>query len=136
MVNMSVFTNYFRSSVQQNRKIWGVRHAIDVQFHFEKEMQEGKHFKKDVQHTRFVEAVEGLQDAVSCAQRNNRQEDPTKEFDGICAALQSFLPGLIVFNLNLWPKFPYMQVPSVDHKDKALWSKKGASFLICFMKCV
>ena len=57
-----------------NRKVWGVRHKLDVPFNFEKEMQEVKDLRKgcrkDVQNTRFVDAVEELQDAINRAKQN------------------------------------------------------------------
>ena len=74
-----------------NRKVWGVRHALDVQFDFEKEMQEVNDLKKDVQSTRCVEVGEQLQDAINRAQTQDRQEDTSKGFDGLCAAVQGFL---------------------------------------------
>ena len=76
---------------KRNRKLWGVRQALDVQFDFEKEMQEMKDLKKDVQNTRFVEAVEDIQDAINRAQAEEKQENHAKEFDGICASLRGFL---------------------------------------------
>ena len=83
----------FDQVLKCHHKVWGVRHTLDVQFDFEKEMQEAKDLKKDVQNTRFVEAVEELQDAINRAQAEDRQEDTAKEFDSICAALQGFLPS-------------------------------------------
>ena len=77
---------------KRNRKLWGVRHALDVQSDFEKEMQEVNDLKKDVQNTRFVEAVEDIQDAINRALAEEKQEDNAKEFDGICASLRGFLP--------------------------------------------
>ena len=77
---------------KRNRKLWGVHHALDVQFDFEKEMQEVNDLKKGVQNTRFIEAVEDIQDAINRAQAEEKQEDNAKEFDGICASLGGFLP--------------------------------------------
>ena len=53
---------------KRNRKVWGLRHAMDVQFDFEKEMQEVKDLKKDVRNTRFVEALGELQNATNRAE--------------------------------------------------------------------
>ena len=76
---MHVFKKLFFEQVRKrNCKLPGVRHAFDVQFHFDKEMQDVNDLKKDVQNTLFVRAVEDLQDAINRAEAEEKKETTQK----------------------------------------------------------
>ena len=54
------------------RKIWGVRHPLDVNFNAGKEMEELKETRAEVKDTRFAEAVQDMQEAIQKAQNANK----------------------------------------------------------------
>ena len=55
------------------RKIWGVRHPLDVNFNAGKEMQELKETRAEVKDTRFAGAVQDMQEAIQRAQNANKR---------------------------------------------------------------
>ena len=71
------------------RKIWGVRHPLDVDFNAGKEMAELKETRTEVKDTRFAEAVQDMQEAIQRAQNANKRgrSGSSEEFDVLKEAL-------------------------------------------------
>ena len=49
------------------RKVWGVRHPLDVNFNAGKEMEELKETRAEVKNSRLAEAVQDIQEAIQSA---------------------------------------------------------------------
>ena len=65
------------------RKIWGVRHPLDVDFNAGKEMAVLRETRTEVKDTRFAEAVQDMQEAIQRAQNANKRgrSASSEEFD-------------------------------------------------------
>ena len=53
------------------RKIWGVRHPLDVNFNTTKEMEELTETRAQVKHSKFAEALQERQEAIQRVQSEN-----------------------------------------------------------------
>ena len=71
------------------RKIWGVRHPLDIDFNAGKEMAELKETRTEVKDTRFAEAVQDMQEAIQRAQNANKRgrSASSEQFDILKEAL-------------------------------------------------
>ena len=71
------------------RKIWGMRHPLDVNFNAGKEMEELKETRAEVKDTRFAETVQDMQEAIQRAQNVNKRglAASSEEFDILKEAL-------------------------------------------------
>ena len=71
------------------RKIWGVRHPLDVNFNAGKEMEELKETRAEVKDTRFAETVQDMQEVIQRAQNANKRgrAASSEEFDILREAL-------------------------------------------------
>ena len=78
---------------KRGRKIWGVRHPLDVDFNAGKEMAELKETRTEVKDTRFAEVVQDMQEAIQRAQNANKRgrAASSEEFDILKEAMNLHL---------------------------------------------
>ena len=71
------------------KRIWGVRHQLDVNYNAGKEIEELKETRAEVKDTTFAETVEDMQEAIQRAQNANRRgrAASSDEFDILKEAL-------------------------------------------------
>ena len=91
---------------QRCRKIWGIRHPLDVHFNANEEMEEPKETRAEVKDSRFTKAVQEMQEAVRRAQTANQRgrAASSEEFDILKEAFSLQLGTALAMNHTLLEK--------------------------------